>query len=331
MNVGIYGIGNFGYAIVRHLDRKNIHDLHLHAYDRNEDVRNSLTKHLFHPELPKKYTVSERVTIHATPRNLIEQSDIIILAVASNATREVCAHIKKYVKSPVIIANTAKALDYKEGYRLSELVREILGDKLEAYAVLAGGTIAADMFEHEPLGATLACSDAKILRKLVDLLQSDELYIYGSRDVAGTEYASAFKNIISILAGITKGLGFSFGSETRIISRSADEAERLILKNFGGKKETFAMGSQCWGNDLWMSCLGNTRNRQLGILIGEHRNFAKAVDIMHENKKTAEGLNTLKFLSKTHDLDHYPTLNALLRLFKEEIDLAEFKKQIFNK
>src|SRR5690606_30568015 len=143
-----------------------------------------------------------------------------------------------------------------------------LGGATNTYAMLAGGTIATDLFHQEPLGADIACENEGALAKLAKVFESRNLFVYPTTDLTGVEYASAFKNVISVMAGITSGMGFSYGAETHIISRCAYEVERVVTGELGGSEETFRMNSQCWGNDLWMSCTGNTRNREFGILLG---------------------------------------------------------------
>lgn len=258
---------------------------------------------------------------------MISDCDVLILSVTSDATSEVINKIKKYINKKIIIVNTAKALDNKLGRRLSEVINKELSYIDYKYALLAGGTIAKDLFEHEPLGINVACEDKEILNDLVTLFQSDNLFVYPTTDLIGVEYASSFKNVVSILAGITNGLGFSYGAETHIISKFADEVKQLVTRKLGGRKNTFDMNSQCWGNDLWMSCTGNTRNREFGILIGKGLSFKDAFAEMKNRNKSVEGINTIKILNKIKNLENYYILNFF---FLQDISLREFKKLIFN-
>jgi glycerol-3-phosphate dehydrogenase (NAD(P)+) len=328
--ISIYGIGNFGYAVLKHLDKKNGGDFILHAYDRNPqlvDFLNSKREHLF---LHKGQKVSDGIIFDNKVKNLLENCDILILAVTSNAVKEVVREIKECINKKIIIINTAKALDWDTGKRISEIIKNELREKSYEYVLLSGGTIAKDLFDHEPLGATLACENKKVLKEAEQLFESDNLFIYPSDDVAGTEYASAFKNVISILAGITKGLGFSYGAETHIISRAAAEVQSLVIKKHGGKKKTFEMGSQCWGNDLWMSCTGNTRNREFGILVGQGIGIKKALTDMKNRNKTVEGINTIMILNKIEGINDCYILNLVFKLFTGKSSLDEFKDLIFK-
>lgn len=328
--VSVYGIGNFGYAILKHLDKKASPDFLLSAYDRNQKAVRSLATNREHLYFHKGKKISERVVLAQNPRELLTNCDILIVAVTAGAIPEILKNIKRYLKPGLIIVNTAKALAGGSGRRISELIAKQLVGKKYTYAVLAGGTIAKDLFDHEPLGVNIACRSPRVLKELVDLFKSPNLFVYPTTDVCGIEYASAFKNVISILAGLTKGLGFSYGAETHIISRAAAEVEDLVVNKLGGQRTTFRLGSQAWGNDLWMSCTGNTRNREFGILVGSGREIKDALTEMSHSNKTVEGINTIKILSAIKQIKHYYILHLIDRLFQGKVTLLEFKELIFN-
>jgi len=73
----------------------------------------------------------------------------------------------------------------------------------------------------------------------------------------------------------------------------------------------FSIHSQCWGNDLWMSCTGNTRNREFGTLIGKGYSPVKALNHMKRTHKTVEGLNTIEALTKFKLSNQFPILQAI--------------------
>jgi len=309
--ISIYGLGNFGYAILKHLDSKDNKTFSIHCYDRNKKLMKYLKKNRMHLFLHKPVKVSKLIMFEDEPKNLVKDCDLLILAINSESTREVLRKIKKHINKKLIILNTVKALDYKTGKRISEVVNDELRGLNYDYALLAGGTIAKDLFSQEPLGADIVCQNKIILPQLVKIFQASNLTLYPSTDLVGAEYASAFKNIISILSGIIKGMNFSYGSETHIISRAAYEIESIVVKILGGKKKTFSMKSQCWGNDLWMSSTGKTRNREFGILLGKGIAVDKALAKMAKAGKTIEGHKTLTSLGNIKSVRNYPLINFL--------------------
>ena len=328
LKVSIYGLGNFGFALLKHFNNKNDPKITIYAYDRNRILLNHLKKYRKHLYLHKSIRISPKIIFVDNVKELIKNCNILILAVNSDATREVIKKIKNLISDRIIIVNTAKALDYKTGKRLSEIFYENIPSSKFSYALFAGGTIAKDLFHHEPLGADIACENKNDLRILKNLFQASNLKIYTTKDLIGVEYASAFKNVIAIIAGIINGMNFSYGSETHVISRSAYEIQKIILKR-GGKQSTFKTNSQSWTNDMWMSCTGNSRNREFGRLLGKGKSINEAIAIMKKQKKTIEGINTLKGIHESKISKTYPLLNFLYRLIiKKTTKVTELKKII---
>ncbi len=304
--IGLYGVGHFGYAMLRHLQRKTPGEISLVAFDRDPEVRRSLReerRHPYHtpdsgdttPAAPA--SVKPEVKIADSVGELVADLDALVLAVTSDSTREVVANIARGSWArPLTLVNTAKALDFQTGRRLSEIVAESLAGtgRSYTYAMLAGGTIASDLMLSEPLGMTISCADAAALPALRRLFASRNLWVEATTDLAGVEYAGAFKNVVAICAGMVRGLGHSYGSVTHLISRLAREIEDFCVHRLGADRATFSAGSQCWGSDLWMSCTGKTRNQALGRLLGRGLSLDDANAAMAERHKTVEGVQTLR-------------------------------------
>lgn len=314
--IGIYGIGNFGYALLRLLAPKAASGVCITAFDRNEEVRRLLRDERRHPDFDVSAPLEAEVRIVDDPAVLARESDLLILAAPSDATRDVIGALRPALaeRSSIILMNTAKALDAASGRLLSDVVAENLGGEGPnwRYAVFSGGTIAADMLGGQPLGATVACSDRSFLQPLSETLSSPSLWIQTTDDVRGVQLAGAFKNIVSICAGMTEGLGLAYGAETHLISRLSDEVAEFCISELGAAPSTFALGSQCWGNDMWMSCTGPTRNRALGRLIGSGRLLEEAEREMRAARKTVEGAQTVRALDSI--FERYPDALPLLRV-----------------
>lgn len=329
IKVSIFGIGNFGFAILKHLDTKLIgeekkHFL-LYAYDRNDKLIDNLSKNKKHLLHHKDTKISNNVVFVKDTHRLIDNADVLILAVTSNAIKEVILKLKYSINKDLIILNTAKALDNKTGRRCSEIIKDaIIGVKYNySLAMLSGGTIAKDLFNQEPLGIDIASNDDKAVKFLKNLFIADNLNVYTTSDLFGVEYASAFKNVLSIFAGIIEGLGFSYGSKTHMISRASREIKILVVKKLGGLESTFSIESQCWGNDMWMSCTGNTRNREFGVLIGRGLKLEDALKKMNRKNKTVEGVNTIKIISNIIENDDYsfPILCSIHKIVFKNVDI----------
>lgn len=327
--VSIYGLGMFGYALLKHFDQKKSESIQLYAYDRKQELVSHLDKEKRHPVFHKSVKLSSYPIFSYSAEELLSGCDILILAVSSSGMEEVAKSLDGRLPANVIIVNTAKALDSKSGARLSEVFKKSTEKSSYDYAAIAGGTIAKDLFSHEPLGVNIACNNPTKLNILEEVFETDNLEVYGTTDLKGVEYAGALKNIVAILAGTVKGLGFSYGSETHMISKVSQRVSDVCINEFGCSSSTFSMGSQCWGNDLWMSCTGSTRNREFGILLGKGIPVDDASNIMSAGNKTIEGLNTLKIINHIEPLKQIKEIGYLYNLVIERnIDINDFKKDL---
>lgn len=330
--VSIYGIGNFGFALLKHFDNKKDDKINIQAFDRNKDLVINLEKNREHLFFHKNIKISSRVNFCDSPESLITNSDILILAVSSDATRQILKIVKEFApKKGLMIVNTAKALENHSGKRLSEIAEEELKGINYSYSLIAGGTIAKDLFRHEPLGMDMASQDFNQAKFLAEIFSSENLNVYPTDDLIGVEYASALKNVVSILAGIINGLGLSYGSETHVISRTAELISKACTDELGAKEKTFTIGGQSWGNDLWMSCTGKTRNREFGIMVGKGTPVADALAQMAEQNKIVEGINTIRIINKIKPLAKIPPIALLYDLIvKKNIEYSTLKKRIFE-
>jgi glycerol-3-phosphate dehydrogenase (NAD(P)+) len=302
LKISVYGVGNFGFALLTHLSRKQAagKDFSLHGYDKNKELINHLRSKRMHPLHHRNVRISTGVIFPNSSEELVADTDILILAVTSDAIKQAVNGLKSHINKELILVNTAKALDAETGLRFSAIISECLRDGRYPFSVamFAGGTIASDLVNHEPLGVDIASEDMRTLKILKGIFTSDNLRVYTTTDIRGVEYAGAFKNVLSILAGIANGLGLSYGSQTYMISRAAGEVKKLVVGKLDGEEKTFSIESQCWGNDMWMSCTGGTRNREFGILLGRGYKPGKAAAEMQKRNKTVEGINTVKAVKR---------------------------------
>jgi len=336
MKIGIIGTGMFGFSIAHHLANKHINnkEIAIITYDINKELIEHLKKtrkHLYHfknKKLPSNISFTNNVL------EISENADLIVMAVKSQSVREVIREIKNHLEDKVIILNTAKALEIETAKTFYEVINEELKNIKIKYtlAKFSGGTFAEDLVNYAPLGADIGCEKPAAIKKLQEIFHNENLRIYGNNDLIGVEYAGAFKNIIAIFAGIINGLALPYGSETHMISRAAKEAKEIAL-DLGAKAHTFSMESQCWGNDLWMSCTGKSRNRNFGILIGKGLSPKKAIEKLQTQHKLVEGYFTVKAIPSLCKKTKVkaPILNEIYKIVYKNKDPAKSLKQLMKR
>ncbi len=326
--VSVYGLGYFGGAFLSQVDRVNDGSLDVIAYSHNGDEVAGLLENGSHPKFPGQ-ELPENVLYTNDPEEAVDKADLLIMATPSSTTRDVLRTIKGNLSPGVILLNTAKALDVETGERLSKVYERELTQEYE-YALFAGGTIAAHFFDDQPLGADIASENVSVAKQLAALLTTDNLYVNPTDDLYGVEMASALKNVVSVAAGIARGSEFDYGTETRIISVLAGKIGEVCVKT-GARPDTFSIGSQCWGNDMFMSATGNTRNRNFGALIGQGSSVKLSLETMAERGKTVESVSTLRSLATHPELLEIPGLRILYELIvQESISSKDAREQLLR-
>jgi glycerol-3-phosphate dehydrogenase (NAD(P)+) len=330
--VVVVGLGNFGYAVLKHLDTEYTYKRYtLTGFTRNPEVISSLQADGTHPFVSAPAPLSKQVRVVSDLQQAVSDADHIILSVSSNAIADIITKMRHFITKPATIINTAKALDHRTGEPFSRVVEGILFEQKVMYSVIVGATIAADLLQNVPLGMNVASRDKKTLTEVASLFSSRNLRLFPTTDLIGVEYASAFKNVLSIFSGLVKGLGYSLETEIFAVTQMAAEVERLVVGQFGGTHETFALSSPCWGNDIWMSCTSKTRNRELGLILGTGKPVQEVLIEMEVQKKTTEGVFTIQVLNKLTDLTQYPLLSFMFNFFEGTARLDTISSLIENR
>lgn len=332
VRIGVFGVGAFGFAILKYLDNQNKHFIKkITAYDANTDIMMNLNEHTEHPFFCHGVKLSERISYAKDPQDLIENSDMLFIIVGSSAIPAIIDAINKSEKKNLMIINFSKGLDHHNGKRFSEVYEESLKQKYK-YATFAGGTIACELLGNNQLGADIASKDKDLLDTLSNILSSETLKIYKKEDVTGVEYASALKNVVSLFAGLMQGLNYPLSTTTFFLSRAAQEAKQFAVSK-GANPETFSFGSQCWGNDLWMTAFGDTRSKKFGMSVGSGKEMNVTFSEFQKKHLLVEGIYTLSTIADHHGLDNYPVLNAIKTIFLDSgtpsVVIEELKKKKF--
>lgn len=308
--VGVLGLGSFGYALLKHLDRKKTsQDFTLTGYARNTELVSQLERNKTHPLFPKASPLSDSVSLTDDFDYFFNGLDIVVLAVPSSGVEQVLKECSLRSNRLVHIINTTKALHPQTGRTFSDLTSQIWKGKQYTYTLVAGANLASELVEGKYMEMHGASVDETARNVVSTLLESPTLRVIPTADLVGVEYAAAFKNVISLLSGIVYGKKLAEDRREKIIKQARKEAETLIVKELKGDPATFTDESPSWGQDLRLSCYGKTRNRHLGVLLGQGYSREEALDKI--GSTTLEGINTALALPQLTELTNYPLLSFL--------------------
>lgn len=281
--IAIIGAGSWGTALAIHLARQG---LCVRLWGHNQQAMNVMAQARCNARYLPDSCFPETLTPTGDMVSALQGVDEVILVVPSHAFRETLSLMLPHIPNCKRVAWATKGFELGTARLLHQTAEELLGQDA-IYAVISGPTFAKEVAKGLPTAATVAANDSVFAQSLAALLHSQTFRAYTSDDVIGVELGGAVKNVFAIAAGISDGLGFGANARAALITRSVAEMMRLGVA-LGGRRETF-MGLTGVG-DLLMTCTDNqSRNRRLGIALGEGKTLEQA---LAEINQVVEGVQS---------------------------------------
>jgi len=216
----------------------------------------------------------------------IDGSTIVLLALPTQAIREVLEANKEDLKEAVII-NASKGIELKTFKLPFQIVREVLGEKVK-YFSLIGPSFASGLQKKTPTMVNLDCFsvDEKLTGELKALFQTDYFRVKISTCIEALELSGALKNVYAIACGIAQGLNFSANTKANLITLAYMEINKLCQK-LNYKIDEDALESIL--GDLILTCSSpESRNFRFGKLLTE----VLASKALQQINSTIEGFDS---------------------------------------
>lgn len=215
----------------------------------------------------------------------VSGATLAIMAVPSHGFRHVLQRVGPHLGDGVPVLSLAKGLERDSNARMTEIVRQELGDR--PVGVLSGPNLAREIAVGQPAATVVAMTDPAVAEDVQGLLHTQRLRIYTNPDVVGCEVAGATKNVLALAAGMSVGLGLGDSSLAAIVTRGLAELGRLVL-SMGGDPMTVA--SLAGVGDLVATCTSPlSRNRSVGVALGSGRTLG---EVLGDMRMVAEGVKT---------------------------------------
>ncbi len=308
--IAVLGDGGWGTALAILLYKKRCGVTLWSAfpeYARVLDEKRDNVKYL--PGIP----IPQELRITPDPEKACSDAALVLLAVPSHFLRGVCESIKPCTDSQTVIVSATKGLEEGTLLRMSEVIREVLGDV--QVAVLSGPTLAREVALGQPAAATVSSASASVARTVQNVLMTDRFRIYTNRDVVGVELGGSLKNVIAIAAGIIDGMGLGANTKSALLTRGLVEIARLGVA-MGADRRTFS-GLSGLG-DLFTTAVSDlSRNHNFGFQVGRGVPVEEA---RASTEMVIEGIRTAKAaaeLAKKHGVD-MPITTEVYRVIYEK-------------
>lgn len=188
------------------------------------------------------------------------------------------------INGSLAVVWTCKGFQPDTGQLPHEIAQSALGHMPGiGLGVVSGPSFADEVARGLPVALTVASHHAHVCDHVTTALHGVNARIYSSTDIVGVEVGGALKNVIAIACGISDGLDLGANARAALITRGLAEIQRLGMA-LGGQAETF-FGLTGMG-DLVLSATGQSRNRQVGLAIGQ----GQTLDTILASGITAEGV-----------------------------------------
>lgn len=313
MKISIFGCGRWGSFIAWYLNHIG-HEITLCGRKTSEN----LTK-LINFRKNEFLELDKEISITYDDDYSVNNSDTIIISISAQSLRTFLNGIKHKIKN---IRNKTfvlcmKGIEEKTGKRLSQVVKECLGNETKV-AVWVGPGHVQDFLLGIPNCMVIDSEYENSKKLLVKEFSSNLIRFYYGNDIIGSEIGAAAKNVMGIAAGILDGIGYT-SLKGALMSRGTREIARLI-KSMGGN-ELSAYSLAHLGDYQATLFSPHSNNRKFGECLVTGQNY----------DKLAEGVATshaLLNLGANHNIE-LPITQAVYDTISSKISPKECISNLF--
>jgi glycerol-3-phosphate dehydrogenase (NAD(P)+) len=313
-NIAVIGAGGWGLALGLLLNEKG-NNVSIWCYDEVE--RSSILQYRENKRCLPGIKIPLEVSFTTSMEEVLAKKEIVLIAVPSKAIRSTVNKMKDYIEPESVIVNVSKGIEDETLLRLSEVIEEVLPNKV---TVLSGPSHAEEVARHIPTTVVVSGRDMLVAASIQDIFMTQYFRVYTNDDLIGVELGGALKNVIALAAGTVEGMGYGDNTKAALMTRGIAEMTRLGV-TMGGNPTTFAGLSGI--GDLIVTCTsGHSRNRRAGELLGRGYSVDEALEKVN---MVVEGVPTTKAghaLMMKYEIE-MPILNAVYETLFENKSVKE--------
>lgn len=321
MKIGVLGGGSWGTAIAREIST----NFDVEIFVRNEDTVNSINNKHINNRYLSEFILPSNVKASSDIKEILKNK-YIINAIPTQKIRNMLEENSKYFNEESVIINLSKGIEVNTNKRISEIFAEFLPNN--SFVTLSGPSHAEEVIKSVPTSIVCASEDYDKALEVQDLLNSDTLRVYTNRDLIGTEFGGAVKNVLAIGVGILDGLKFGDNSKAAIMTRGIHEMTRFCLE-MGGQRNTL-YGLAGLGDLIVTATSQHSRNRKAGELIGQGHTVSS---LENDIGMVVEGISTAKAIydvSQEKNI-YMPITNVIYKILYEDMNFKDAIEDLMGK
>lgn len=281
----VVGAGGLGTALAQHISN-NADSVYLYAR------RSEVAEEIFKTGYNKEYYPNLKLAENIIPINDFKPvggCDAVLLCVPSSTFRSPLKELSKHVSDDVVLVSTAKGIEYPSLKTMSEILAEYFSTDP---VVLSGPNFAFEIALSLFTTTNIASENPLHLKRIKEVLTTDEFKVGTNNDVPGTEYCGVIKNINAVAYGICEGMNINENGRYAVLTKGFMEMKNII-EALGGKRET--VDKFCGFGDLVLTATTReSRNHTMGMLYGQKIVVdEKASGILFEGKNSIMAIKEL--------------------------------------
>ena len=263
MNVAIIGSGSWATALAK-IVMHNASEINWHI--RKQETIDEFVEIRRNPNhLEWAYFDVSRIHFSADLNTVIEQSDILVLAVPSPYLKQSLEEITVDMSQKMVIS-AVKGMIPDDNLLVTEYMHQHFNIPEENLGVIAGPCHAEEIALERLSYLTVGCKDIDKAREWSRLFDTPYVRTTPSQDVEGLEYASVMKNIYAIAAGMCKSLHYGDNFLAVMLTNAMHEMIRFAKAKSDIPRDITDSG---YLGDVLVTAYSNfSRNRQFGQMIG---------------------------------------------------------------
>jgi len=264
--ITIIGTGAYGTALANALADSH-HEVIMYGIDETQvdDINMFHKNSAFFGDIK----INEHIRATLDLASALENPEYLVLGVPTIALGSTLNNIKQYLKTDVILINTAKGIDEQNLDLLSKMVQTAFKDNpfIKGYTGLYGPSVASEIVGRKPTIVNVASDDEQIVKDVCDLFHTEYFFAKPSDDLVGCEISAALKNVIAILAGMMFELKLGDNAHSTLLTIGLNEMKK-VASTFGAKETTF-LNFACLGDLILTASSQKSRNFTFGRKVVE--------------------------------------------------------------